>query len=95
MLWTFGTRNHFLESQQHEMDAAHLFTFPTLCVVIREVVLLHKQNEVRDAFGDLSALAWSQVRNEPVIREANTQCNTPDLIGDLAVRGVWKLQTEA
>ena len=32
---------------------------------------------------------------EPVVREANSDNNSPALIADLAVRGVWSPQTEA
>ena len=52
-------------------------------------------NEVRDAFGDLAALAWSQVTREPIVCEACTSSNTTALVADLSVRGVWIPQAEA
>ena len=58
-------------------------------------LVIQRHNEIRDAFGDLSALAWSMVRHEPIVREADIETNTPALIADLAVRGVWSPQTEA
>ena len=58
-------------------------------------LVIQRHNEIRDAFGDLSALAWSMVRREPIVREADIETNTPALIADLAVRGVWSPQTEA
>ena len=42
-------------------------------------------NEVRDALGDIAALACKEVVREPVVREP----------ADLGVRGVWQPQTEA
>ena len=56
-------------------------------------LVTQRHNEVRDAIGDLAALAWGQVTKEPVVREGDN--NTPALIADLAVRGVWTAQTEA
>ena len=58
-------------------------------------LIIQRHNEVQDAFGDLSTLVWQQVSREPVVREANSDNNSPALIADLAVRGVWSPQTEA
>ena len=58
-------------------------------------LIIQRHNEIRDAFGDLSALAWSMVRREPIVRDANVDTNAPALIADLAVRGLWSPQTEA
>ena len=44
---------------------------------------------MRDAFGDLAALAWSQVTCEPIVREACTSSKTTALVADFSVRGVW------
>ena len=30
-----------------------------------------RHNEVRDAFGDLACLVWSQVHREPIVRESH------------------------
>jgi hypothetical protein len=56
-------------------------------------LITQRHNEVRDTIGDLSALAWSQVKREPIVREASS--NSPALIADLSVRGVWLPQSEA
>ena len=47
-----------------------------------------------DAIGDLASLVWSQVRCEPVMRQADTKNGTPALIADLAICGRWLPQTE-
>ena len=52
-------------------------------------------NEVRDAFGDLSSLAYGQVVREPVVREAHHSSDSPALMAELSVRGVWAPQSEA
>ena len=52
-----------------------------------------RHNEIRDSFGDLSALAWGQVIREPVVKESSD--TSPALVADLAVRGVWVPQSEA
>ena len=49
---------------------------------------LQRHNEIRDAFGDLAALVWNQVKREPVVREPDSSCSSPALVADLAVRGV-------
>ena len=58
-------------------------------------MIIQRHNEVRDAFGDLSALVWKQVRHEPVVKEADNGIGPQALIADLAVRGVWMPQVEA
>ena len=58
-------------------------------------LIVKRHNEVRDTVGDLSGLVWSPVIQEPIVKEANLQDNTPALRADLAVRGVWDRQTEA
>ena len=52
-------------------------------------LVIQRHNEIRDAIGDLTSLVWSQVKCEPVVREANTKTGTPALIADLAIHGVW------
>ena len=58
-------------------------------------LVTQRQNEVRNAFGDLASMAWSQVVKEPVVREANCSTDTTALVADLSVRGVWVPQVEA
>ena len=58
-------------------------------------LVTQRHNEVRDAFGDLSSLAWNQVIKEPVVRESSALFDSPALVADLSVRGVWVLQAEA
>ena len=40
-------------------------------------------------------MVWSQVKREPIVREADVQNGTPGLIVDLAVHGAWLPQAEA
>ena len=58
-------------------------------------LVIQRHNEVRDSLGDLASLVWSQVKREPVVREADEAAGTPALIADMAVRGVWMPQAEA
>ena len=58
-------------------------------------LVTQRHNEVRDAFGDLASLAYSQVIKEPVVREAHNSFNSPALVADLSVHGVWMPQSEA
>ena len=55
-------------------------------------LVIQRHNEVRDAFGDLGALVWHQVKREPIVKEANDACGSQALIADLAIRGVWETQ---
>ena len=57
-------------------------------------LVTQRHNEVGDAFGDLASLAYSQVIKEPVVREAHNSFNSPALVADLSVRGVWMPQSE-
>ena len=57
-------------------------------------LVTQRHNEVRDAFGDLSSLAYGQVVREPVVREANHSSDSPALVADLSVNGVWVPQSE-
>ena len=52
-------------------------------------------NKVRDALGDIAALAFKEVTREPVVREADETRGISALVGDLGVRGVWQPQAEA
>ena len=56
--------------------------------------MIQCHNEVRDAFEDLSALKWNQVRRDLVINEVDLEKDIPTLRGDLANRGVWFPQSE-
>ena len=58
-------------------------------------LVIRRHNEIRDAFGDLASLVWNQVRREPVVKESDIENETPALIADLAIRGVWLPQAEA
>ena len=51
-------------------------------------------NEIRDALGDYSSLAWSQVKKEPIVKEANESSGSPALVADFSVRGVSVPQAE-
>ena len=53
-----------------------------------------RHNEVRDAFGDLASLVWSQVRREPIVKESSG-VDEGTLVADLCVRGVWQPQCDA
>ena len=55
-------------------------------------LLTLRQNEIRDAVGELASLVWKDVQSEPVIREFNSQDETPALIADLFCRGVYVRQ---
>ena len=50
-------------------------------------------NEVRDALGDLAALGYREVVREPIVCDGDN--DSPALIADLRVRGVWIPQGEA
>ena len=56
-------------------------------------LVTQRHNEVRDALGDLAALAHKEVLSEPVM--CCGDASTPALIADLGVRGVWLPQIEA
>ena len=57
-------------------------------------LVVQRHNEIRDAIGDLAALAWGQVRRETVVIEAEDQ-QSETLDADLCVRWVWLPQAEA
>ena len=46
-------------------------------------------NEVRDVLGDLAALGYREVAREPIAIVCNWDGNTPALLADLGVRGIW------
>ena len=56
-------------------------------------LVVQHHNEIRNAIGDLTALAWGQMRCEAVIVEAGDQ-HSETLIADLCVGRVWLLQAE-
>ena len=58
-------------------------------------LVTQQHNKVRDALGDIAALAYNEVVREPVVREADEAWRISALVADLGVRGVWQPQTEA
>ena len=58
-------------------------------------LVTQRHNEVRDALGNIAALAYKEVVREPVVREADEARGISALVADLGVRGVWQPQTEA
>ena len=58
-------------------------------------LVTHRHNEVRDTLGDLASLIWSNVKREPIVREADNKVGTTALVADIAIRGVWMPQAEA
>ena len=52
-----------------------------------------RHNEVRDALGDLAVLGYREVVREPIVCDGDN--DSPALIADLGVRGVWIPQGEA
>ena len=48
---------------------------------------------MRDALGDLAALAYRDIICEPIVQEGGD--GVPALIADLGIRGVWLPQVEA
>ena len=56
-------------------------------------LVIQHHNEVRDALGDIAALTFREVIWEPVVRERTEE--SPALIADLGVRGVWVPQVQA
>ena len=55
-------------------------------------LIIQWHNEIHDAIGDLAALLWGQVKQEPVVSEDG---DDGTLVADLSVRGVWSPQSEA
>ncbi len=60
----------------------------------KSAVIIRRHNEVRDAVYDLSSLIWTNIRREPVVREADDANNICALVADMGVRGVWEAQRE-
>ena len=50
---------------------------------------------MRNALGDIAALAYREVTKEPIVKEPDETRNLPALVADLGVRRVWQPQTEA
>ena len=50
---------------------------------------------MKDALGDIAAMAFKEATREPVVREADEARGTLAIIADLGVRGVWQPQAEA
>ena len=56
-------------------------------------LVIRRHNEICDALGVLACLAYKDVIREPVVRDGDA--DSPGLIADLGVRGVWQPQGEA
>ena len=51
-------------------------------------LIIQRHNKIRDAIGDLAALAWSSVKREPIVKEAHDGDSSDVLVADLCIRGV-------
>ena len=71
------------------------FSLPNALSCRKGGLVIQRHNEVCDTIGDLASLVRHQVRREPIVREADGEADTPALVADLAVHGVWIPQTEA
>ena len=49
-------------------------------------LVTQRHNEVRDAFADLSGMAWNQVKREPIVKEPDNDTGKPALIANLSIR---------
>ena len=59
-------------------------------------LVIRRHNEVRDALGEMMAMAFGQqIVKEPIVKEADPECGEGGLVADLAVRGLWQSQSEA
>ena len=56
-------------------------------------LVTQRHNEVRDSLGDLAALGYRELVHEPIVCDGDN--DSPALIADLGVRGVWIPQGEA
>ena len=56
-------------------------------------LVTQRHNEVRDALGNLAALGYREVVREPIVYDGYN--DSPALIADLGVKGVWIPQGEA
>ena len=50
-------------------------------------LVIKRCNKVRDALGDITAMAYRSVLREPIVREADLEGKAPALIADLG--GSW------
>ena len=57
--------------------------------------MTRRHNEVRDILGDLASLIWSNVKREPIVREADNTVGTSALVVDMAIQGVWMPRAKA
>ena len=58
-------------------------------------LVTQRHNEVRDALGDMAALAYRDVVREPIVRESDESRGINAVVADLSIRGVWQPQTAA
>ena len=61
----------------------------------KDGLVLQRHTEVRNAIGDLVAMAWSQVKREPIVKEADEENHSLVITVDLTVHGVWQPQAVA
>ena len=46
---------------------------------------MQRHNEMKNASTDLSAMAWKEVKWEPIVKELDNDIGTPALIANLSI----------
>ena len=64
-------------------------------VELGDLIVTQHHNEVRDAIGDLAALAWGQFQKESVVCDAASDTSESDtLVANIRIEGVWQDQVD-
>ena len=71
-------------------ESGALFSLENALICRKGGLVLQGHNEVRGAIGGQAAMTLSQVKWEPIIKDAYEESNSPVLIADLTVREVWQ-----
>ena len=87
----------WLDERLHSVcdGCGELFTLGHALDCKKGGLVTQRHNEVRDALGDIAALAYRDVVHEPIVRESDESRGINALVADLRIRGVWQPQTAA
>ena len=90
LLWRLCWHSAIAINTRADNDGcASAFSLEHMLKFLKRDLVTQQHNEVRDAPGEIAAMAFKWVIREPVMKEADYPRGVSALVADLGIRGIW------